>query len=292
MFGRKAGSLRILMFKKLTELQEAGIPLVLVTVTGAKGSTPRAVGTKMLITKENFYGTIGGGNLEWIAIEKAREILKTNAGSEKLLIPLSSKAQQCCGGSMELFFDLLKPQPQLLIFGAGHVTQALLEVLSGTEFDCTVIDQREEWITAAQQKAKVLPDLRLTTIQENPLTWISQWPRWNSEQTYIVVMTHDHLLDEQIIEMVLKKPAVYVGLIGSETKKQRFIQRFLQNEMDPKFLAKLHCPVGLPIGGDKSPKAVAISIGAELVQLCYERNQNENKLSSALSGAVLEDGPR
>lgn len=280
------------MFKKLTELQDEGISLVLVTVIGAKGSTPRAAGAKMLITKGNFYGTVGGGNLEWIAIQKAREILETNAGSEKLLIPLSSKAQQCCGGSMELFFDVLKPQPQLLIFGAGHVTQALLEVLSGTEFECTVIDEREEWINEALKKGKVLPDLRMTAVIENPLTWISQWQRWNSENTYVIVMTHDHLLDEQIIEILLKKPAVYVGLIGSATKKQRFIQRFLQKEMDPKILTKLRCPIGLPIGGDKSPKAVAISIGAELVQLCYERNQNENKLSPALSGTVFEDGPR
>lgn len=261
------------MFKQLLDLQSAGISSVLVTIVGAKGSTPREVGTKMLITADRFFGTIGGGNLEWIVTQRAREILRTKAPSEKMVIPLSSKAQQCCGGSVEIFLEHVTPCPQLVIFGAGHVTQALLEVLAGTNCECLVVDRREEWITAAQQKAQILPDLKLTAVIQDPLAWIAAKTNWSAEITYVIVMTHDHALDEKITEIALTKPAAYVGLIGSKTKRQRFEQRFLQNEMDPKILAKLRCPIGLPIGDDKSPKSVAISIAAELVKFWDEKSK-------------------
>ncbi len=252
------------MFAKLAELQKAGITAVLVTIVDTKGSSPREAGTKMVVTDRDLFGTIGGGNLEWIALQNAREMLQSNITSKKMSVPLSAVAEQCCGGAVELFFELVQSKAKLVIFGAGHVTQSLLEVMRGTEFGITVIDQRKDWLelarSASQQSAQ--------TVDMDPLLWIEKHT-FDSKTDFCLVMTHDHELDEQIVEKLLLLDLKYLGLIGSQTKKRRFESRFLQKEFDPKTLQKLKCPVGLPIGG-KAPKEVAISIAAELIQKFYE----------------------
>lgn len=275
-----------MIFEQISRLQQAGQTCVLVTIVATKGSAPRASGTKMIVTSKEFFGTIGGGHLEWMAQEEAREVLKSQSESKKKMIPLSSGANQCCGGAVEIFFDVIQPPPQLLIFGAGHVTQALLEVMAGTEFHCTVIDERAEWIEQASRKSQQLNQLCLTTVNENPLPWLEKYSAWNDQKTHVLVMTHDHALDEQLIENIMEKPNKSVGLIGSKTKRQRFEQRFLQREMNPAVLQKLRCPVGLPLGG-KAPKEVAISIAAELLQFLHE----ENKLHTSGGRGLHTDGP-
>lgn len=252
------------MYQKVVELQSQGVSSVLVTITNAKGSTPRDVGAKMLVTEEQFFGSIGGGGLEWVALEQAREILKTEKNS-KASVPLCSKAQQCCGGFVELFFELISPAPQLLIFGAGHVSQALLETLAGTDFHCTVIDERHEWIAEAQNKKEQFTNLQLKTCLENPLTWIEKHQAWSEKSTFAIVMTHEHHLDEAIIEKLALKPTKYLGLIGSQTKRERFFSRLNKKGLDLAILERISCPMGRPTGG-KAPKEVAISIAAEILE--------------------------
>ncbi len=278
-----------MIFDTLSDIQKSGLRSVMVTIVGTKGSAPRAPGSKMIVTEKQFFGSIGGGNLEWMALKEARELLSERGESKKVLIPLSSGASQCCGGSVEIFLDVIQPPPRLLIFGAGHVTQALLEVLAGTDFSCTVVDERPEWIEQAQMKKTQLSQLSLTAVCENPLSWAEKFSAWSAEDVYVLVMTHDHALDEQLVENILEKKNKYLGLIGSKTKKQRFEQRFLQREMNPELLHKLRCPVGLPLGG-KSPKEVAISIGGELLQFLHEGSRSESKLHSSSSRVFDENG--
>ena len=252
------------MYQKILDLQANGQTTVLVTITSTKGSTPREVGAKMLVTKTEFFGSIGGGGLEWLALEKARSILKGEE-QKKMGVPLCTKAQQCCGGFVELFFDVIKPKPQLLIFGAGHVSQSLLEVMAGTAFDCQVIDERAEWIEAAERKKTQLSNLSLQTVKEPILPWIeSQKDKWGA-QTYAIVLTHDHGLDEDIIEKLAPLPLKYLGLIGSRTKRERFFARLGGKGVATEHLEKIHCPMGIPLSS-KAPKDVALSIAMELVQ--------------------------
>lgn len=252
------------MFQKILELQNVGESCVMVTITNTKGSTPREIGAKMLVTKKEFFGTIGGGALEWMALEQARSLLKSEA-DQKLSVPLCSKAHQCCGGFVELFFDIIRPRPQLYIFGAGHVSQSLLEVMAGTAFDCHVIDERAEWIEAAQRKKYQLTHLSLQTIHQPALPWIDeQSSRWGAT-SYAVVMTHDHALDEAIIEKLTTLPLAYLGLIGSRTKRQRFFSRLEAKGLPLARLETIRCPMGIPMKS-KIPKDVALSIGMELLQ--------------------------
>ncbi len=259
------------MFRKILELQSNGEICVLVTVTNTKGSTPREVGAKMLVTKKEFFGTIGGGTLEWMALEKARSLLKADE-NQKMSVPLCSKAHQCCGGFVELFFDIIRPRPQVLIFGAGHVSQSLLEVLAGTAFECHVIDERPEWIEAAQRKKYQLSHLILQTVNQPVVEWIeANKSKWGSD-TYAVVMTHDHGLDEDIIEKLAPLPLKYLGLIGSRTKRQRFFARLEEKGIRPDQLQQVHCPMGVPLKS-KAPKDVALSIGMELLQIHFQQDQ-------------------
>jgi xanthine dehydrogenase accessory factor len=255
------------MFRKALDLQSQGQMSVMVTITNTKGSTPREMGAKMLVTREGFFGTIGGGELELLAIEKSREILQSES-PERMAIPLCSKAHQCCGGFVELFFDVIRPQAQLYIFGAGHVAQALLECLAGTDFHCTIVDSRPEWIEAAREKAQVLKDLSLTALCEDPVVYAETRLKSAAAQTWAVVMTHDHALDEDLIAKLAPKSLRYLGLIGSRTKRERFLRRLTEKGLFKEDLNRLHCPMGIPNGG-KAPKEVALSISMELICLLH-----------------------
>lgn len=241
----------------LQKLQEKAVPAALVTIIKAKGSTPRDVGTKILVTQSEFFGTIGGGQLEELVIEKAREILKTHQAPERVPYPLCLKANQCCGGFVEVFIETLNTGPQLLVFGAGHVAQAIAKTLEGTPFRIHMIDPREEWLDKAPAS--------VTRHQDSGLNFIDQHPLLPGN-TYAVVMTYDHDLDQDLIEKLSTRNLKYLGLIGSRTKWLRFQKRLADKNHPIESLANIHCPIGLPIGG-KSPQEVAISFAAELVQL-------------------------
>jgi len=249
----------------LQELKQQATPAALVTIIKAKGSTPRDVGTKILVTTDKFFGTIGGGQLEELVIEKAREILKNHQAPERVPYPLCIKANQCCGGFVEVFIETVNTGPQLLLFGGGHVAQAVARTLEGTPFQVHMIDPRDEWLT--QAPASVIKH------KDAGREFIEKYPHWNAERTYAVVMTYDHDLDQDLIEQLVCKETKYVGLIGSNTKWQRFQKRLLTKGLASELLAKVHSPIGLPIGG-KSPQEVAISFSAEIVQIQNQVLQN------------------
>lgn len=253
----------------LQELKQKAAPAALVTIIKAKGSTPRDIGTKILVTDTEFFGTIGGGTLEELVIEKAREILKTHQSPERVPFPLCIKANQCCGGFVEVFVETINTGPQLLLFGAGHVGQAIIKTLEGTPFQVHVIDPREEWLNKTSSA--------VSKHKDSGVDFIANYQHWNPEKTYSVVMTYDHDLDQALIEQLSQKQMKYLGLIGSRTKWQRFQKRLQDKGHAAELLQKVRCPIGLPIGG-KSPQEVAISFAAEIVQI-----QNEVLKNSAAS---------
>ncbi|HEY8271857.1 MAG TPA: xanthine dehydrogenase accessory protein XdhC [Pseudobdellovibrionaceae bacterium] len=246
---------------ELYSLKHKAQPVALVTIIKATGSTPRDIGTKLLVTDKEFFGTIGGGTLEELIIEKARKLLKTPQAPERVPFPLCLKANQCCGGFVEVFIETLNTGPQLIIFGAGHVAQSIAKTLEATAFQLHMVDNREEWLEKAAPS--------VTKYKNTGPEFIDQYEHWNSEKTYVVVMTYDHDLDQDLIEKLLSKETRYLGLIGSNTKWQRFQKRLTEKGFPTESLSKVHCPIGLPIGG-KAPQEVAISFAAEIIQLHNE----------------------
>jgi xanthine dehydrogenase accessory factor len=242
---------------KLEELRAAGTPAVLVTVVRASGSTPAAPGAKMVVLADGtFAGTVGGGHLEQLAIDDARACLA--AGEAKICrYPLGATAGQCCGGVVEMFIEPLHVGPELYLFGAGHVGQAVCRVLAGTTFVVHAIDEREDWTGA-------LPD----AVQRHPVpcdAFVAD-ATWSETRTYVAIMTHRHDVDEAIVADVVKRPARYLGLIGSQTKWRRFRDRLESRGLTPAMLDRVRCPIGLDVGG-KSPQEIAVSIAAELLSV-------------------------
>jgi len=241
--------------RKLGELDEQGTPAALVTVVRCTGSTPAAPGAKMVVLSDGtFVGTVGGGHLEQLVIRDAVACLAAGEG-KTFRYPLGAAAGQCCGGVVETFVDVLGTGPQLYLFGAGHVAQALCRVLAGTPFVVHAVDERDDWMG-------VLPD----GVRRHAVPWdvFAREAAWSAERTYVAIMTHRHDVDEAIVADVVARPARYLGLIGSTTKWRRFRDRLEARGVAPAALDRVRCPIGLDIGG-KTPAEVAVSIAAELL---------------------------
>jgi len=246
---------------KLGELGETGRPAALVTVVRCAGSTPGAPGAKMLVLADGtLFGTIGGGHLEQIAIEDALACLASGE-SKMFRYPLGASAGQCCGGVVETFVEPQNVGPQLYLFGAGHVGQAVCRVLSGTPFTVHVVDEREAWSGALP------PGVRRHAVPWD--SFVSE-ASWNAERTFVAIMTHRHDVDEAIVGDVALRPTRYVGLIGSETKWSRFRDRLEARGLPKDALDKVKCPIGLYRGG-KTPQEIAVSVAAELLATHHGR---------------------
>ena len=246
---------------KVDDLRRRGSPAALVTVVRCTGSTPASPGTKMVVLEgETFHGTVGGGHLEQLVMQDARACLA--AGESKMFrYPLGASAGQCCGGVVEVFVEALNTGPQLYLFGVGHVGQAVCRVLAGGPFTVHAIDERPDW--TAQ-----LP----VGVQTHEASWDAfvADAAWSAERTYVAIMTHRHDLDEDIVADVIGRRARYLGLIGSATKWRRFKDRYAARGLDPAAVARVHCPIGLDIGG-KSPPEVAVSVAAQLLGVHHGR---------------------
>ena len=258
-------------FKVVNTLEQLGEPYVLITVMGARGSTPRDSGTKMVVTANESYCTIGGGHLEYMAIEHARDMIKkgkpdfkdgskseTKTDQKIEHFPLGAKLGQCCGGSTSLFFELFTgAELNIVLFGAGHVAKTLVPILAQLPCRLFWVDNRDH------EFPQRIPDNVIRMISEEPANEVANMPA----NSYYVVMTHNHPLDFDITEAILhRNDALYVGLIGSKTKWQRFQMRFAHKQYDPEFYASVRCPVGLSNVPGKLPIEIAVSIAGEIIQ--------------------------
>ncbi|GDX04084.1 xanthine dehydrogenase accessory protein XdhC [Buttiauxella sp. A111] len=241
----------------LMQLRERREPCVLLTVLADKGSVPRNCGTKMIVGREHTYLTIGGGHLEYQCIAMARAMLDkhiTQPHTEHF--NLGARLGQCCGGMTSVLFEpLIQAQPQMTVFGAGHVGQALVALLSTLPCHITWVDERPDLFACAPKGVK-------TFQAEEPLDAVHAAPA----QSYFIVMTHSHPRDLELTEAILKRGDYrYLGLIGSQTKRQRFEYRLAGKGITPDQLSTLRCPVGLPDVKGKLPAEIAVAIAAEII---------------------------
>jgi xanthine dehydrogenase accessory factor len=240
------------------ESEQRGEPYVLLTLLGSRGSTPRDSGTKMLVTADTTRCTIGGGHLEYRAIEIAREMLASADAQQRIEnFPLGARLGQCCGGSTSVLFESFPgSRVNIMLFGAGHVGQALVTILG--QLPCRVqwVDSREE------QFPGVLPANVRSLVSDSPQDEVAGMP----PGSYYIVMTHNHPLDFAITEAVIRRrDARYMGLIGSDTKWKRFRMRFEHRDYAAADIAAVRCPVGLAAVPGKLPMEVATSIAAEII---------------------------
>jgi xanthine dehydrogenase accessory factor len=278
-------------------------PTALVTILATEGSAPRGPGARMVVTADALEGTIGGGALEHQAEAQARALLALPPGAWRIQdYPLGPLLGQCCGGRVRLLVEHLDPaasdwlaapgpvlsrlapdridrwcdesahappalargeRPQIfmepqevqrrpvLLFGAGHVGRAIAARAHGLPFQIGWYDVRAE---AAETPGVVHADA------DAMVACAATAP----EDAAVLILTHDHGLDYRLSAAALGSGARFVGLIGSMTKRARFLSRLADEGIDA---ARLTCPIGLPGVIGKEPEAIAIATLAQLLSL-------------------------
>lgn len=260
----------------------AGTPAVLVEVTEALGSAPREAGTRMLVSARRCDGTIGGGHLELKAIERARRLLAAGEWDpQSAHYPLGPALGQCCGGAVTLGFSVLDakavaawplaaPRFHLQLYGAGHVGRAIVRALAPLNVRVDWIDERDEEFPPDDE----LPAHTRKLAVDAPEAEVREAPRG----AFYLVLTHRHDLDQRLAEAILRRgDFAFFGLIGSQTKRARFIHRFEAMGISAEAIARMTCPIGLAGVEGKEPEVIAATVAAQLLL--------------ASSGAPAQAGP-
>ena len=248
------------VFEALVARRREGRPCVLATVVRTAGSTPRKDAARMLVGADGEpVGTIGGGRIEKEVIDACRALLAEGAAARPRLLRyhLTHELGMCCGGEMEVFVEPVVPEPTLVVCGAGHVAHALVPVARTIGFSPIVVDEMEEYATRER-----FPDAREIVDSFDPRDW--RFPL--DDQTWLIIVTRDHALDQKLLEQLIDRDLAYLGLIGSRRKVEVFKQRLEAKGVDPARFARLHAPIGLAIGA-QTPEEIAVAIAAELIQV-------------------------
>ncbi len=248
------------MTQAMADLAKGGTSFVCVTLITARGSVPQEVGAKLLVTRGGpFLGTVGGGKVEASAITHALSLLNAEDTLPCSLIEwnLQKDIGMTCGGVVGFLFEVFHHRPwQIVIFGAGHVSQALCRVLGSLECLVTVYDDRPEYLAMLPTSPTI--HKHIASPMENA---VAELP----EEAYVVLMTQGHRTDKPILERILLcRKFPYVGVIGSQSKAAVLRKELREAGVtgEPVF----RCPMGLALGKD-TPEEIAISIAAELLQV-------------------------
>jgi xanthine dehydrogenase accessory factor len=247
-----------------------GRSAVEVRVAHHAGSVPRESGTRMLVSADAIAGTIGGGHLELDAIGVARRMLAAGQVSpHERYYALGPTLGQCCGGAVTLAFALLEsttvlhwPDERALftlqLYGAGHVGRAIVRLLEPLPCRVQWIDERETEFPHDCSK----PHIERLCVEP-----VEAEVRAASPGAFYLVLTHSHELDQRITEAILRRGDFgYLGLIGSKTKRARFMRRFEQHGIAASALERLTCPIGVPGIEGKAPEVIAIAVVGQLLQ--------------------------
>lgn len=244
------------VWSALARWRAEGRRMVLLTVVESRGFTPRKPGTHMLLGADGAtVGSIGGGAIEHAALEEAAQLLAGGGGSKTVKKHLTQDLGMCCGGEMVVYLETLEAPPRLFVFGAGYVARPIAALAAACGFAVTVIDGREEWAREDRFPG-------MTVRCESPEDAARALETHAGD--YAVVVTHDHALDQHVVQELLRKELKFTGMIGSLAKQRKFALRLTARGFTPEQVARLRTPLGVSIGA-QTPEEIAVSVLAELV---------------------------
>lgn len=269
--------------KRLAELAAASPPAALCTVVETQGSTPRKIGASMVVIADGtelgaIEGTIGGGAVEH---QVRQEALLAIAATRPRRVDFALTAQlgMCCGGTMGFLIEPLRTKPPCIIFGAGHVGSALAELAHLLGFAVWIADPRDELRAPERFPTGV------QLVSEYEAEDLSRLPF--GPDAFVVVVTHDHRIDQELAEAVLRRDFRYAALVASERKAAMTRKRCAAKGLAPQQIARLQTPAGIDIGAE-TPAEIALSIVASMVQV--RRQQTEAQAPATLDLAARQTG--
>lgn len=249
-----------LFYEKLNELLYSNLPFVMVTLVDVIGSSPQNTGSKMLVTQKGLYGgTIGGGKVEFKAINEAIAMLENRSAKTTLVEwNLKKDVGMSCGGIVKLYFEAFHSKTwKIAVFGAGHVANALIPMLLSLDCQVQCIDPRPLWLNKLPKSHK----LTLTHAADMP----SEVQNLDAD-TFVVLMTMGHGTDLPILLEILRtKQFPYLGVIGSRVKAVRLKKDIEEANLPASCKDAFYCPIGLDLGNNH-PHEIAISVAAQLIQ--------------------------
>ncbi len=270
------------IYDKISTYRKQNISLILVTAVFKEGSGPVEVGKKMIyLDTDKAYGTVGGGALEYYAREKCKDLLKTRTNlletyylQEGKVFNDAMTLPMACGGKVTLFYEYIGPKETIYVFGAGHVGQALVNVIKTMNFHVTVIDDRKEVIENFKNADILVNKPFVKYIEEEGL----------KTNSFIIVCTPNHKQDYHVINKVIEldiKPK-YMGMLCSPEKLDEYLTSTYEKFGRNIDLSYFYSPIGLDLGGG-SPEEIAISITSEILAISNDK-KNHNHMRSVFSG--------
>lgn len=249
------------LLNKINEEVQNGAFGAICTVIDESGSTPRSRGASMWVRPDGtIAGTIGGGLIEYEAIQRALALMKSGETSCIWRKSLTAADGMVCGGEAGVFIEVVGLGDELVIFGAGHVGRATAELGAFAGFRVTVWDERPEFANAERipwARSVVCP---IEKIYENGVKFHSR--------SYVVIMTRGHALDAEAVRVTEGQPGAYYGMIGSRSKIAAVRAKLLAEGVSAAHLDRIYQPIGLPIKAE-TPNEIAVSIMSEIIAVKY-----------------------
>src|SRR6266487_5366570 len=249
------------IYNEIQTALKRGERFAIATVVKTAGAAPCGVGSKMLVRPDGTTsGSFSGPKTDGRAAQEALQAI--HDGQSRLthihLDADQGEAVGSCGATLEVFFEVLRPEPRLIIAGAGYVAQALARLAAPLDFRTVVVDDRRDLADP-----QVFGDKVQLTFGDIPQTIRELEP---DESSWVVIVTRGHHLDKDALQAALESHASYIGMIGSPSKVRRIFKDLLKEGFTRERLAQVHAPIGLDLGAE-TPDEIALSIAAEMLML-------------------------
>ena len=247
------------MYNEIQAALKRGEQVATATVVKTIGAAPCGVGSKMLVRVDGTTsGSMAGGKVDAQVAEQTWQALQEGHSQLTHIHLDGDLAVGSCGATLEVFIEVLHPEPRLIIAGAGYVAQALSRLASQLDFRIVVVDDRRDLADPQSFSDKVQ-----LAFGDIPETIRALEP---DEASWVVIVTRGHHLDKDALQAALESDAHYVGMIGSPGKVKKIFRDLYQDGIPRERLAQVHSPIGLDLGAE-TPDEIALSIAAEMVML-------------------------
>jgi xanthine dehydrogenase accessory factor len=265
------------IYEKVSELMQANSKLAIATVINTSGSTPREIGAKMLILPDGTtQGTVGGGKLEHKVTQDAVKAMQdgTSGLMEYDLKPEdSSGIGMECGGKVSIFIEVISKGQKLLILGGGHIGLELYRMAVLAGFSVVVVDERSEYMSSDRfPKAERLLNCTVDDPKVSELV---------DNNTYIVIITHEHKQDKLAVKSLVELDYKYLGMIGSKRKVKITLEALENEGISKEKLKDIYTPIGLDIKA-RTPAEIAVSIMAEIIFIKNTGLRPEHSMANKL----------